>query len=342
MPSALLETCELKNPKVTLADVAERAGMSAATASRALRGMKVHRKYQGKAEAAAAELGYVLNEAARSLRSVNTMTVGMVFHDLTSMLGMELLRALTAGLDEIGYSLFVSTAQGKNEHFDKLVHRFLQRRVDALVCVHGNGDGAALEGYAAAGIPVMALITKQGGYARLPMVRPSAERAAGECVTRLRELGHARALIVAPDRPVPVIESVVVAAKAKRLKLDRVRIGDSGFDATATLRAAMADSAGPTVIIALHADAVALMEAAKGARIKVPRDLSIVAIRDRSTQTAATPLALSTIHLDPTPMGKLASDVLRAWLTEDTPLDSDRKVEIGSWQEQDTTGPRRA
>ena len=36
--------------------VAERAGMSAATASRALRGMKVHRKYQGKAEAAAAEL----------------------------------------------------------------------------------------------------------------------------------------------------------------------------------------------------------------------------------------------------------------------------------------------
>src|SRR5262245_7457390 len=121
--------------------------MSAATASRALRGLKVHRKYQGKAEAAAAELGYVLNESARSLRSVRTMTVGMVYHDLTSMLGMELLRAMAAGLDEIGYSLFVSTAQGKSDHFDQLVHRFLQRRVDALVCVHSDGTGAPLEGY---------------------------------------------------------------------------------------------------------------------------------------------------------------------------------------------------
>ncbi len=55
----------LKNPKVTLADVAARAGMSQATASRALRGLNVHKKYQGKAEAAATELGYVLNESAR-------------------------------------------------------------------------------------------------------------------------------------------------------------------------------------------------------------------------------------------------------------------------------------
>lgn len=316
--------------------------MSAATASRALRGMKVHRKYQGKAEAAAAELGYVLNESARSLRSVHTMTVGMVFHDLTSMLGMELLRALTAGLDEIGYSLFVSTAQGKSEHFDKLVHRFLQRRVDALVCVHGNGEGAALEGYAAAGIPVMALITKQGGYAKLPMVRPSAERAAAACVARLRELGHERALIVTPDRPIPVMESVMAAAKTKRLKLDRVKIPDAGFDAAGCLRTVMQEDDGPSVVIALHADAVALLDAAKAARVKVPKDLSIVAVRDRSAQMGATHLPLSTIHLDPTPMGKLASDVLRAWLTEDKPLETDRKVEIGAWLEQETTGPRRA
>ena len=71
--------------------------------------------------------------------------------------------AAAAGLDEIGYSLFVSTAQGKNGHFDQLVHRFLQRRVDALVCVHADGDGASLARYAAADVPVMALISKGGG-----------------------------------------------------------------------------------------------------------------------------------------------------------------------------------
>ncbi len=105
------------------------------------------------------------------------MTVGMVYHDLTSMLGMELLKSITAGLDEVGYSLFVSTAQGKDEHFDKLVHRFLQRRVDALVCVHSNGAGTALGGYAANNVPVMGLITKAGGYGKLPMVHPTVDGA---------------------------------------------------------------------------------------------------------------------------------------------------------------------
>lgn len=327
----------MKNPRVTLADVAARAGMSAATASRALRGMSVHRKYRGKAEAAAAELGYVLNEAARSLRSDRTMTVGMVFHDLTSMLGMELLRALTSGLDAIGYSLFVSSAQGSSDHFDKLVHRFLQRRVDALVCVHGDGDGAALEGYASAGIPVLALITKRGGYARLPMISPSVDRAAEACVQRLRELGHRRILLLSPDRPIPVMDSVVSAARGVRLPVDRIVLPDTGFDPGAVLGGAGSKSQ-PTAVVALHADAVSIVSA-RG--VKAPGHVSVVAIRDRSTAAAVPPVALSTIHLDPAPMGKLASDILQAWLTEGAPLRRDRKVEIGGWIERDSTGPAR-
>ena len=41
------------------------------------------------------------------------MTVGLVFFELTSALGMEILDALTSGLDAKGYSLFISTAQGQ-------------------------------------------------------------------------------------------------------------------------------------------------------------------------------------------------------------------------------------
>jgi len=329
----------LKNTKVTLSDVAARAGMSAATASRALRGLKVHKKYQGKAEAAAAELGYVLNESARSLRSVRTMTVGMVYHDLTSMLGMELLRAMAAGLDEIGYSLFVSTAQGKSDHFDQLVHRFLQRRVDALVCVHSNGDGAALGGYAAAGIPVMALITKAGGYDGLPMVSPTVAGASGECITRLRALGHRAVTVLAPDRLALPIDSFIAAAKTKRMKLVRHEINEAAFDARTVLRTLRAQQPLPTVVVALHAEATKLLEAAAALKMRVPADLSIVAIRDRTAIPPPSSPPFSTIHLDPKPMGQLAADVLKAWLVEGVALTQDRHVEIGSWIERDTTGP---
>lgn len=329
----------LKNPKVTLSDVAARAGMSAATASRALRGLKVHKKYQGKAEAAAAELGYVLNESARSLRSVRTMTVGMVYHDLTSMLGMELLKAMASGLEEVGYSLFVSTAQGKNDLFDKLVHRFLQRRVDALVCVHGNGDGSSLEGYASAGIPVMALITKSGGYAKLPMVSPSTAGASAECVDRLRALGHKLVAVVTPDRLIGPVETFAATAKDKRLKLLRHGFKDAEFDARATLKTLMAMAPHPTAIVALQGEAAKLADAAASLKIRIPGDLSIVAIRDRSSTSPAVSAAFSTIHLDPRPMGELAANLLKAWLVEGKPLKSDRKLEIGSWIERGTTGP---
>ena len=329
----------MKNPKVKLSDVAARAGMSAATASRALRGLKVHRKYQGKAETAAAELGYVLNESARSLRNVRTMTVGMVYHDLTSMLGTELLRAMAAGLDEIGYSLFVSTAQGKSDHFDQLVHRFLQRRVDALVCVHSNGEGAALEGYAAAGVPVMALITKQGGYSKLPMVSPAVEAASSECITRLRALGHRLICVVAPDRVALPIDSFTGAAKAKRLRMIRQEYSEEDFDARAMLKELMSKRPRPTAVVALQAEATKLLEAAAALRIKIPADLSIIAVRDRSVIPPTIPIAFSTIHIDPRPMGQLAADVLKTWLVDGVALTKDRLVEVGSWIERGTTGP---
>lgn len=329
----------MKNPKITLADVAERAGMSPATASRALRGLSVHPKHRGKAEAAALELGYVLNEAARSLRSVRTMTVGMVFHDLTSLLGTELIGAMSAGLDELGYSVFVATGRGRNDHVDKLVHRFLQRRVDALVCVHCNGDGAALEGYAASGIPVLALITKDGGYSHLPMVFPSADKAAKDCIDSLRKHGHQRGVMIAPDRPIPAFDNMQAIAKSKKLKLDVIRPPSTGFDAAAWLKDWKKNANRPTAVITLYADAVRLLDAAKAAKISVPKDLSVAALRDRSPPGAATPVALSMIHLNPAPMAGVASDVLKAWLVDGESLTADRQVEIGSWVERDSTGP---
>ena len=72
--------------------------------------MKVNVRNREAVQKAAADLGYVPNEAARSLRVVRTMTVGMVFNELTGPLGMELLGALASELDQNGYSLFVSTA----------------------------------------------------------------------------------------------------------------------------------------------------------------------------------------------------------------------------------------
>ena len=72
-------------PSVTLDDVARRAGVSRATASRVLNGSsrKVGARLQESVERAASELGYEPNLPAQALARSASNVVGLVVHDLT-------------------------------------------------------------------------------------------------------------------------------------------------------------------------------------------------------------------------------------------------------------------
>lgn len=171
------------------------------------------------------------------------------------------------------------------------------------------------------------------------MVAPTTDGASAECLARLRALGHKLVALVTPDRHIGPVETFAAAAKDKRLKLLRHPFKDNDFDARATLKTLRAMDPRPTAIIALQGEAAKLVDAAAALKIKVPADLSVVAIRDRSATSPAVSTAFSTIHLDPKPMGELAASLLRTWLVEGKPLKSDRRLEIGSWIERSTTGP---
>ena len=125
------------------------------------------------------------------------------------------------------------------------------------------------------------------------------------------------------------------------MPLIRHEIGEADTDAKAVLRKLMNRSPAPTAIVTLQAEAIRLHQAAEALRIKIPGDLSLVSIRDRSAPSPAASVKLATIHLDPSPMGKLAADVLKTWLIQGVPLDRDRRVEIGTWIERESVGPAR-
>jgi LacI family transcriptional regulator, galactose operon repressor len=329
----------VKDRHVTVYDVARRAGVSAATVSRALTGTKVKDKNLARIQQAALELGYVPNNAARSLRSVRTMTVGAVFHQLSGALGIELISALAWGLEKRGYSLFVSTAQGDDEHYDKLVHRFLERRVDALLCIHAAGTGAALDRFIAANIPVAALISQSGGYKRLPLISPGVRQAAKLCVGRLEELGHRHIQVLQPNRPVPPLEEFVSLARHAQMSVDIQDVHAEDFDAEGILRRLQANPGAATVITAPHTLAAQLCVAAERLSLRIPEALSIVAVRDRALQVPATRLSLSMINLDPSKIGSVAAELIVAQLSSGARLKKRTAVETGSWLERDTLGP---
>lgn len=322
----------------TLRDVAERAGVSAATASRALSSGRVSKKNLAVVRRAARELGYVANPAARQLKQGSrAMTIGVVFNQLNNPLGVEVLDALSAHFEERGYSLVVSSARGQEDRYDGLVERLLDRTVDALFCVNAMGDGAALESYAAASIPIVALFHTSGGYDRLPLICASTVSATAAAIDRLKALGHRNVGVVRPEVRSAPVELFRKAARQAGFGLRDFDVAEGPLDAFTCLESLQEGPDAPTVVVARQGAAVMLMRAADEMHLLVPQDLSLVALRDRSQLPGGARLPISTIHLNPGKVAHVAAQVMMRRLAGE-PLDGDIVVEMASWIERATTG----
>src|SRR5579864_6647042 len=96
----------MPEPAVTLRDVAQRAGVHPATASRALNPetkILVSEDTARRVAAAAAALGYRPNAVARSLRTRRSHTIGVLIPDLTNPLFPPIVRGLEDRLAADGY-----------------------------------------------------------------------------------------------------------------------------------------------------------------------------------------------------------------------------------------------
>jgi LacI family transcriptional regulator len=121
---------------VTIRDVADAAGVSISTASRALTG---RRKVSPEAErtvlAASKRLGYRANTVARSLRMRSTATVGMVMPGISNPYFPLLVEAVERTLSASGRELLLCISQGDVTIESARVDALLDRRVDGLLFI---------------------------------------------------------------------------------------------------------------------------------------------------------------------------------------------------------------
>lgn len=118
-------------------DVAERAGLSVATVSRALSGKgNVSPTSRERARAAAAELGFVLSYHASSLASGRTHNVGLVVPSVHRWFFSAVIEGASAALLEAGYDLTLYNIGENPAHRQSVFSDFLLRkRVDAVIAV---------------------------------------------------------------------------------------------------------------------------------------------------------------------------------------------------------------
>jgi LacI family transcriptional regulator len=126
---------------VTLQEVARRAGVSLATASKALNGKaRVSEQTRARIAAAADELSYNRNSLARSLSQGRSGTVGLLTSDLEGRFSLPILMGAedTFGTGQV--SVFLCDARGDTLRERHYISALLSRRVDAIMVVGSRTD----------------------------------------------------------------------------------------------------------------------------------------------------------------------------------------------------------
>jgi LacI family transcriptional regulator len=178
----------------TLRDVAEAAGVHAATAARALnpatRGL-VNAETARRVMKAAEALGYRPNPIARGLKTSKSQTVGLVVPDLTNPLFPPIVRGIEDVLEPAGYSgLIVNTDNDPGRELAQIAS-LRSRQVDGLIVATALIDHPLLAQLHQEGVTIVMVNRRTEGI-NVPSITPDDATGVSLAVEHLAQLGHRR------------------------------------------------------------------------------------------------------------------------------------------------------
>lgn len=134
----------------TIRDVADAAGVSTATVSRALaeNPSPVAEQTRLRVRAAAEKLSYRMNHTARSLKVRSTLTVAVVSPELTNDFFMDVAEGIEGELNAQGYTMLFSSSRNSVEEEKKRVSMLADRMVDGMLVIPAGSQGGHLRSVA--------------------------------------------------------------------------------------------------------------------------------------------------------------------------------------------------
>ncbi|MDX6302573.1 MAG: LacI family transcriptional regulator, partial [Nocardioidaceae bacterium] len=178
----------------TLRDVAEAAGVHAATASRALnpetRGM-VNSDTARRVLRAAETLGYQPNPIARSLKTSKSGTIGLVLPDLTNPLFPPIVRGIEDVLGPAGFSALIVSTDNDSDRERSQIASLRSRQVEGLIVATALLEHRLLAELHEQGVR-MVLVNRRTEGLEVPSIAPDDGAGVELAVRHLAALGHRR------------------------------------------------------------------------------------------------------------------------------------------------------
>lgn len=309
--------------RVTMADVAEQAGVSKTAVSLVLNerpGTRLSADVADRVRAAAADLGYRPNLAARTLRQGTSRIIGFVSDEVTiTRFASAMIRGALDVAQQHEHTVLIAETGTSPDGRDQVVQTVLDQRPDGLVFAQMAAKLIEVP-TPAEGLPVVVL--NGASTAGHPNVLPD-ERTAGAVVAEtLLTAGHRRiGLIGLPGGPIDPRVSVTVADR-----LDGIfsALGSAGvhpaLEGTGLLWEPESGYRATRHILAEHPDLTALIclndrlafgayQAVQELGLRIPADVSVVSFDDDEIAAYLRP-PLSTARLPYEEMGRAAMSMI--------------------------------
>ena len=300
--------------KVTIVRVAEAAGVSVATASKALNGTgRMKDETRERVKQVARQLGFRPNALARSLVSRRSFTVGLLTNDTYGRFTLPVMAGISEGLIDHGVSVFLCAMEDSPELAQVHVDAMLEKQVDGIIATARRVDRMLPVDLKDLPIPVVyALAAGEPNAVRL---LPDDLQGARTAVSHLVETGCRRIAHITGPESFQVV-SARAAGYEQVLTESGLSVPEEGL-----LRGAWSESWGHEAVERLWSlpgekpDGIfcgndqigrGVCDALRERGVRIPEDVSVVGYDNWEIVAAQTRPPLTTIDLNLKELGRQA------------------------------------
>ncbi len=304
-----------KNIKIR--DVAEAAGVSTATVSRALSNPELLTETTRESVfAAIRSTGYRVNRTARNLRTRQAGAVLVLVPHLDNPFFSQILAGISERIGD--YSVLIADTKVHTTSGKRLVDYFLDAQVDGMICLDGSLSDTDLQQFEASGFSGKIVFACEWVHcSTLPSVRSDNVEGARLAVRHLYDLGHRKiAHVTGPE------DNVLTHARREGMLQERSRLGlpvhenwiirgDFSLNSgrMAAQRILAMDDRPTAVFCASDQVAFGLISTLSAHGVRVPEDISVIGFDDIELSEYYIP-ALTTIRQDRRALGAKAASLL--------------------------------
>jgi LacI family transcriptional regulator len=305
--------------KITLKDVAERAGVDRSVVSRVINDdpvLNIREETRERVQRAIEELDYRPNAIARSLRTSQAGTFGLLIPDFTNPIYSSIIRGAEAAAARTDRLLLTGSISGESFETGRYVELLSRGRVDGLLLAGTVESTEIMEDRLhSLGLPYIWLNRRPPGSRRYVVLDD--ERASALAVEHLAGLGHRRIAHISGPESADTAQrrraGYVNAIEGAGLQLDERLVVEADYTnagGAEAMSALLRLPEPPTaVFVASVASAIGALYAVGIAGLSVPEDVSVLAVHDLPMAGYLTP-PLTTVRMPLEELGRRGVELL--------------------------------